>query len=200
MFSPSHCLPCPPGTQCHGIGLETPSICDAGYYCPFKVGQPTLFCVPGSFCPAGVDEPIACPPGKACPYDLMTTPEFDCYAGHYCIGGATKWDPVDLVSDKGGICPLGAYCPTGSAFPLKCPAGTKNPYSKKFSLDHCMQCEPGTYCDEDGLASNKGFCYPGFYCDAGSPSKYQFKCKVGHMCVNGLSTMCAGGQSYQPRP
>lgn len=92
----------------------------------------------------------------------MVSANVDCRGGNYCQGG----------SETGVECPIGAYCPTGSAFPRKCPAGTINPYSKKLAESNCLPCNPGTYCDEDGLASNKGFCYPGFYCEAGSPSKY----------------------------
>ena len=79
-------------------------------------------CPVAHYCPNGSALPIACDPGKFCPREELSEPEFDCEAGYYCTSGASKARPTDNVS--GNVCPKGTYCPRGASAPQNCPIGT----------------------------------------------------------------------------
>jgi len=81
-------------------------------------------------------------------------------------GGNAKW--TDMMYGK---CPRGSYCPMGTAFPKKCPIGTYNDLEQKTSVDDCLPCPAGFYCDQIGLTIEdvkKKVCDAGFYCPLGS--------------------------------
>ena len=79
-------------------------------------------CPVAHYCPNGSALPIACDPGKYCPREELSQPEYDCEAGYYCKSGASQARPTDGTT--GDVCPNGTYCPRGSATPKNCPTGT----------------------------------------------------------------------------
>ena len=60
-------------------------------------------------------------------------------------------------------CPAGHYCPLGTAseYENPCPRGTFFNSTRAESLDDCLACTPGYYCDIDGLENPTGLCDPG---------------------------------------
>mmetsp|Transcript_27383 Transcript_27383/g.12751 ORF Transcript_27383/g.12751 Transcript_27383/m.12751 type:complete len:117 (+) Transcript_27383:269-619(+) len=107
-----------------------------------------------------------CPEGQYCDITGMEAPAGLCEAGYYCEAGSTSPAPED--SEEGGRCEAGYYCPAGSASPVQCP--------------------PGEYCDNDGLAEPTGNCMPGYFCDYGSTTPIPQKCDAGYYCPEGTQT------------
>jgi hypothetical protein len=130
------CKVCPEGYFCdsavqndtfcaHGVSNPTP--CPAASYCPNGTRFGTEFLCPnGTFSDIthlkSTSECSQCPGGQYCGQEGLTTPSGDCSAGYYCIGGASSSTPTDGIT--GDICPMGAYCPTGSNQTTLCPPGT----------------------------------------------------------------------------
>ena len=67
-----------------------------------------------------------------------------CAEGHY--GNASD----HYTSDCSGPCWPGHFCPAGSAFPWKCPAGTRMPNKRAASKSDCIPCAPGQYQPDSG--------------------------------------------------
>ena len=82
----------------------------------------TARCPVSHYCPNGSALPIACDPGKYCPRQELSEPEYDCEGGYYCKSGASQARPTDGIT--GDICPNGTYCPRGIDAPQNCPIGT----------------------------------------------------------------------------
>ena len=105
--------------------------CPAGWYC--KDGKASQ-CPKGNYCPSGSAQPIPCEAGT---YMQNTTKEkcLDCEEGYFCPpdenGLYTKW---------GQVCPQGHYCPSKSAQPTPCPAGTYQNSSGKTQAEDCKPC------------------------------------------------------------
>ena len=59
------------------------------------------------------------------------------------------------------------FCPEGSNVPQLCPAGRFNPSRNMDSIDDCIPCPPGKYCDTDGGTAVAGDCAAGYYCQIG---------------------------------
>ena len=81
-----------------------------------------------------------------------------CTEGFFCAEGSRFSEPAeDLVSinagkpPRQGPCPLGHYCPKGTAYPFKCPIGTYNDKEQKTKLDDCKPCDAGYYGETMGL-------------------------------------------------
>ena len=123
---------------------------------------------------------------------------------------AIEWgcvEPVTVDPAYGydfGPCPLGHYCPVGTAYPLRCPKGTYRDTTNGADVNNdCYPCDAGYYGEETAMTQStcSGKCRPGFYCDAGEhthspPTKF---CNVGNYCIEGSSIEqpCPAG-TYQP--
>ena len=76
--------------------------------------------------------------GKFCNSSGLDAVVGDCYAGFYCIEGASTPTPMD--DSTGNICPAGSYCVEGSHYHTHCPNGT---YTNHTGASYCYDCPPG---------------------------------------------------------
>lgn len=60
--------------------------------------------------------------------------------------------------------------------------------------DLCLQgspqptpCDPGTYCETEGLANATGLCAAGYYCDGGADVINPVECQSGRYCPEGTA-------------
>ena len=185
----ANCSYCPSGYYCNANSTTYASTpCPSGHYCP--TATKFAFQYP---CPAGtynnrtlghtVKDCLLCPPGEYCQEDGQSEPTGRCSPGYYCIRGSISSKPHPVynssytsddfascpyqpVNGTGGICPLGTYCPSGSSWPLKCPAGS--------------------YCGSVGLATPSGSCKAGYYCSGGDVSGTPQECHLAHYCPQGM--------------
>ena len=105
-----------------------------------------------------------CEPGTSCPMSGMNQ-TLPCPTGHYCLNG---------TSDDGVPCPIGTY----------------NPHESIASVDDCLSCLPGTYCDVTGLSAPNGNCSAGYLClgNATSPTPddgVNGPCPIASYCLEG---------------
>ncbi len=198
--SASKSRPCPGGTYLNRTGAtnETECLqCYEGFHCPVGSVLPTV-CPMGSYCPDNVEWPMGCPKGTYsnktglthadnctkcdggayCDSMGLTAISGKCTPGHYCIGGASKPNPIDGIS--GALCPKGHYCPEGVELPSACPPGTYNRLNGSRRVDACLACRPGYYCDGFGLTEVTGCCEAGWYCTGGADKPRQFHAPPGH--------------------
>jgi hypothetical protein len=78
-----------------------------------------------------------------------------------------------------GECTMHHYCPDGtksSAIP-KCPAGTYAPYYRSLSVEDCLPCPPGKFCNEGAGPAD---CPMGYYCPEGTENQYKYPCPAGY--------------------
>lgn len=112
------CIACEAGTACDvtGIADQERKRCPVGYYCPEGSYSPQS-------CPRGTFRPnLGAKTAGPATYDpLAATLEPACFA---CVGRYYCQTKATVVPE---LCPVGYYCPTGTADPLLC--------------------EPGYYCD-----------------------------------------------------
>lgn len=129
-WNASSCRACPAGQYCATPGLTAPTgNCSAGYYCPADAfaGQtqpapPAYPCPRGFYCPAGAAEPLQCDPGTYS--DTARSGSCAaCPAGFYCNRfslvagvGCPACDPFSNYTVP-TRCPLGFFCPAGTALP-----------------------------------------------------------------------------------
>ena len=112
------------------------------------------------------------------------------------MSGATVNNPTDGTTGK--ICPLGHFCPTGSASETPCLVGTyRDATGGKLETD-CTKCDG---CNERGLTKKAAYtikCLPGNYCP---DDKTIIICEKGYKCgINAVDhTICPLGE-YQPNP
>ena len=120
----------------------------------------------------------------------------DCSPGYWCVYGndrATPNGPNSTYSANdtcfdgqqlgyGGICPLGNYCPGGSAstFPIPCDNGT---YADETGLSACKTCPEGYWCPLETSNYTDYPCPTGFYCPNGTRYWNDMPCPVGE-CKN----------------
>ncbi|ESO91998.1 hypothetical protein LOTGIDRAFT_121441 [Lottia gigantea] len=159
-----------------------------------------------------------CPEGTYT--DILGTPDLasckSCPPTKYCP------QATDIPID----CPLGYYCPPGTAAlnQYPCPAGTYSNQTTRTNINDCLSC-PGGYCPEGSsvpLLCQAGYylnstgnsdvshcitCTSGMYC-AGSgntipdgpytPQPVEYNCTLGHYCPSGSTSpiRCNSG-SYQ---
>ena len=211
---------CPPGSYNPNNAASSCEPCDEGRYCPdFAMTEP-LICPPGGYCPLGSDQPEACPagtysqedgqhefstctpctPGQYCAYDNLTQPTGPCALGYFCVNGSSVANPTGLGGD---ICPLGHYCPEGTFLPEECPIGTFYNNTGAGAEADCLPCDPGMYCNNDGLAYPVGECAAGYYCTLGSAydqpddsSGVGGICPEGYYCPEGSSSPRKCDQGY----
>ena len=140
-----------------------------------------------------------CLPGSFCNQEGLSVVAGTCAAGYYCEIKSQLESPE---TDAGtyGPCPVGHYCPLGTAEPIKCPPGKYNPLTKQSALTSCLTCSAGKYCAESGRDADGLDCAEGFYCVAGStqPKPSTGKCTAGNKCPLGSATetICPAG-TYQ---
>lgn len=98
---------------------------------------------------------------------------------------------------------MGHYCPEGSSGPTKCSQGFYLNSTGNAQLSSCLRCEPGKFCDREGLPIPSGDCEPKYYCPPQqiSATPANFSCPQGHYCVGGLGAPepCPSG-TYQDLP
>lgn len=213
----NECLPCPPGHYCpEGSGSPTPS--PIGYYTPLS-GMPSLDslykCPPKHYCPnTGMTtyKGYFCEAGYVCPAASTSATQVDCPAGTFSdrrdLHDTKHCDlcpkgyhcDTHSTSTNGRIvaCPNHRYCPEGtktSNVPL-CPPGTYAPFLNAKSLNDCLECPAGSYCDgtEDSgsgttplTATGPQDCQNGHYCPPGTSFSDQFPCSPGYY-NDGLSS------------
>ena len=169
----SECTPCEYGQFCGAIGLTEPSgPCWAGFFClrgAQSPNNPSLDstggpCPLGHHCPNGTSYPLGCAAGT---YSASTGAAecTVCPAGHYCVENSTSY--------SGQTCPSGHYCPAGTKTPneFPCPKGYYRPTTGGAALTDCTLCEPGKYCEVEGLDAVTGNCRKGYYCTQGAWSR-----------------------------
>ena len=110
-------------------------------------------------------------------------------------------NPNDNNLARWGPCPRGHYCPTGTAYPFKCPVGRFSTAENNIEADDCDACTQGYYCETTGLDAVTAPCEEGFYCPAGQhePRPEAYKCTMGYYCPEGAYelTPCPAG-TYMP--
>lgn len=142
-ISGATCLPCSPGFFCNASAIVAPSVeCWAGFYCPGGDVTPTLVCPTGSFCAAGVADPVMCEPGTY-QDEVGQASCKECPSGYYCVSNTTT--PVP--------CPAGHYCTNGTKYATEfpCPSGTFSNRTHLAASSECTACAPGMYCAATGL-------------------------------------------------
>ncbi|RUS80256.1 hypothetical protein EGW08_011985, partial [Elysia chlorotica] len=187
------CDICPDGWYC--LQGELVSECPAGYYCPSGTGQDWTMCPRGTFNnQTGLSSSTQCSPctgGYYCDREGLTSPTGPCAEGYYCEYGVDRSQPSGAdnatyvngscqlpggESGVGGICPLSHYCPTGSAHPIPCSAGS---FANVTGLPVCHLCPEGFYCLNGVDSYLDSPCPSGHYCPAGTSTPYQNPCPRG---------------------
>ena len=170
-----------------GIGRES-----VVYHVKFTLFQPTTNgseCVAGEFCPQGSAAALPCTAGDFCNSSGLAAPVGPCDAGWHCPPGST--------SQRQLPCARGSYCPLGSDLPQPCRNGTYGDADRLAAADECRVCDPARFCNEVGATQVSGDCAAGHYCPSGqtTPTPYEFRCWVGHMCPvrTGTPIRCASG-------
>lgn len=154
------CVSCPPGHYCASDASPAPTgLCEAGFYCTGGANNSRQFTTPaGHFSLEGASTPVPCDAAQYAPETNMTTC-LECEAGYYCPNQGT----VNYVD-----CAQGTYCPASSYVPKPCPRSTYGASANLKDVSECTDCDPGTYCDDVGLAAPSGNCTAGHFCTGGS--------------------------------
>lgn len=133
----------------------------------------------------------------------MITPTGECTQGYFCESGANKSTPID--GSTGNICPLGKYCPQGSALGTDCPPGRYGNTTGLAAETDCPLCDAGYYCPMPALTAPYQQCEAGHYCQIGAQYANPFNqtwgylCPKGHYCPKGTPTPISCGRgTYQP--
>uniref|UniRef100_H3HB02 TNFR-Cys domain-containing protein n=1 Tax=Phytophthora ramorum TaxID=164328 RepID=H3HB02_PHYRM len=179
-------------------GSKACSACEAGYFCNSETTSAAnmrsnalgwsspgaLFgtCYNGTYCPSGSDSALSpagvCSPGFYCPLRSTSQTQVPCPARYYLnrTMGQSEEDCALCVS--GSYCPIGTaypitcsagyYCRTGISSPEPCPIGTYANATGLRTVDDCLPCTPGMYCDSTALTIPRGLCDPGYYCTLGA--------------------------------
>ena len=195
--------PCPPGRYCDTTGLTDLTIatklCAAGYFCVLKatVNNPTdgttgYICPAGFYCPSGILEPIACPPGT-----------FRATTGAQAVGDCTQCTATDYCPSAGQTaalipCPAGYYCPTGTTAGDKypCTAGNMCP-SGSSAQTPC----PDNYYQPLPVQSTCTVCPSRFYCknNAGVGATAPTICPLGKFCPGTTQPQDCPIGTFNPR-
>ncbi|CAH1789581.1 unnamed protein product, partial [Owenia fusiformis] len=200
------CESCLGGSYCETLRATAPkALCSAGYYCEYGTdratptnGNATLIngtcqvpggetgvggvCPEGSYCPIGTTTPLPCGAGTYSNVTGLATC-YQCPAGYYCLDGDVTF--MDTP------CPEGHYCLAGTSSPSQypCPPGTYFNTTGAQTIDDCIACPGGYYCEIPGLAQPTGLCDPGWYCTLNSSSAQSVteggECQPGFYCPQG---------------
>ena len=201
--------PCPSGKyqdQREQDGCET---CIEGYYCNATfapVTNHTAFpCPEGYYCLNGTEyaeqypcstgtfnnvtgrksqsECTTCLGGYYCGQKGLSYPNTLCSEGYFCKEGAKISTPKDGATAN--ICPLGHYCPVGTANPEQCKIGTIGKKEGLTSQTECTDCPEGKFCDVPGKSNYTEECDPGYFCPNGSSRAKMYECTEGNYCPKG---------------
>ena len=174
----AHCLNCPLGMYCGGVGLSSyTGACAAGYFCAggnYELMPLLGGCPAGSYCPSGSSSANLCPSG----YYQDQTNQASCKIcplGYFCSSSG-------LTSAT--LCGAGFYCPLGSSVEQACPAGTYSGIPGRGTVTNCINCPPGKYCLGGGAAPD-GLCSAGYYCLSGAVSATPSIDAQGGICPRG---------------
>lgn len=132
-----HCaFSCPAGLACEQPALHSAnyssSPCPRGYICPAGELDP-LPCGAYHICPdEGMSTPLRCNDTQICRDTNATQPSLDCAAGSFCP-----------TATNVTLCPVGHYCPLGSALPTPCTVGWS---CVAEGLAAPQPCPSGRYC------------------------------------------------------
>ncbi|CAF97492.1 unnamed protein product [Tetraodon nigroviridis] len=149
--SPSDCMQCDAGQHCPSVGLAEPAgPCHAGYWCRRGASSPApLDGLSGSLCPPG----HYCPPGITAWGELSHPLPVMALQGDLVPKGFTAQREQDLTKDPAQRERMVLTHATG----LLLSAGS-------VTVDDCLPCLPGYYCDAEGLSAPSGPCWEGFFC------------------------------------
>ena len=188
-------MACPPGKYCELPGQAyATGPCRSGYLC--KGGAKFLEpndedngpCPPGYYCEEGTTNGTLCPEGtlrptigaksrndcfpctegKYCNQSGLLFATADCEPGYYCPAE----EDIRFAKPSNFLCPIGHYCPKGTANPVGCKPGS---YQSRQQQESCDVCPEGSYC----LAN----------------TSYPIACPPHHYCPNGTHTpvFCPNG-------
>ena len=137
-------------------------------------------CLAGTYCPMGSSAPVACDPGYYCASDHLSNTSGLCDGGYYCYASNVYPNPSES-NVTGNPCPLGAYCPPGSASPTQCQSGYYLNSTHNDDVSDCLLCTPGMYCAGSGNEVPDGYCDAGWYCPGGQddPRPEGLNCTLG---------------------
>ncbi|KAI8480901.1 hypothetical protein Bbelb_413740, partial [Branchiostoma belcheri] len=207
------CDVCPAGYYCdpnNGVAVVTPDPCPQGYYCPPGTPLSTSFpCPPGTYGATmnltQESDCAQCTAGSYCETPGLSVPTAECYAGYYCTGGASSPTPLkDGVDASNNVtftgndeCPIGHFCPNGTAYPQDCPAGTFSNNKGVTGEEGCEPCERGRYCSQLGFVNIDAAppCDEGFVCTGGSTTPRPTDPAMGYICPAGF--YCPAGTLYE---
>ena len=188
------CIPCPAGLYCPYLNITSTEPtdggaqeCKAGFFCAEGSDSQNTQCSQGHYCPKATPVEVSCPYGTY-QQEVGQSICIDCPRGFFCnIAEGTIFPE---------ICLRGHYCPEqGLINPVPCPPGFYNPSSdpgnEPISIDYCLSCPKGFYCDETGLMTPSKTCEPGFFCNSTATARDPAEddlgngpCPVGHFCKN----------------
>ena len=157
-------------------------------HCLAQVGG--FSCPKGHSCKPGTTAPQPCPAGTFAD-DFGQQLCMNCPSSFFC--------PMKTSSLGQNFCRPGAYCPEGTknSRQFLCPVGTYQPSTGASSLEDCITCPAGAFCNISGLSFPSGDCSPGFYCPGGSAvhDPRNSRCPNGTMCPAAASSpvTCPGG-------
>ena len=87
---------------------------------------------------------------------------------------------------------MGHYCLVGTQYATqyKCPPGTFNNNTGSTSINACLLCPAGQYCEGFGRVVPNGWCSGGYFCKGGAMSE-----KPGDLGIsNGTNSTCFTSQ------
>ena len=80
-------------------------------------------------------------PGYYCEVVGLPSVTGPCTEGYFCTLGAEVSSPTDGVT--GNICPVGSYCPIGTAVPQLCSPGNFTNAEGNTQVSDCQECTAG---------------------------------------------------------
>ncbi|CDJ30352.1 Cast domain containing protein, related [Eimeria mitis] len=202
--SSNDCRKCFAGAYCTVVDNK-PVVgpCAGGYSCPEGSSTAKAVIAPkGTYAPVGSALPKYCKPGTHAETEGLTEC-LPCPAGYYC--DQAGMGETNLIRKD---CRTGMYCEEGSVFHKNCPAGTYNPDKLGQSIDACLPCPAGQYCQTEELSAPTGDCAAGYYCATRSTSIAPLEmdsfgngpCPTGHYCPEGTPEPVACPGTYQDMP
>ncbi|XP_052778533.1 multiple epidermal growth factor-like domains protein 6 [Mya arenaria] len=221
LHSEDQFLNCIGESHCNEIGLSAVvGPCFASFYCPLGSDSQTKeqYTV-GNYCPIGSEYPTPCPyatfsnVGNASVTQATIVTEKD---SPMSLENAkkptyTKWEALlglEVICLTGKylakcyycpvetevICPIGKYCPTGTAVPQDCPAGY---YTGSDRKKECQICPEGFYCVAANVVagdiSTVNTACPSALATTGSLAQLELKSQLRVLTKESECTSCIGG-------
>jgi len=110
------------------------------------LSEPTGHCQDGYHCPSGATSPDGT--------GNMVYNQFCLQLDSLCVyKGFNSFKMCDFQMESTGnnMCPAGHYCPAGISSPLPCPAGTFSSSPGLSGAEQCQPCPPGYFCEQTAL-------------------------------------------------